>query len=115
MFGQKPPTPPNLLPFDKLLALKHQIDAEVERRKEAEIAKVTATLATFGIAIGAPAAETAKKKQKRKAQVKYQNPHNHAETWTGRGRPPKWLADFVEQGHKIEDFGVAAGGLTVVK
>ena len=39
-----------------------------------------------------------------KVAVKYRNPKNPDETWTGRGRKPNWLADALKKGQKIESF-----------
>ncbi|MNU82034.1 global DNA-binding transcriptional dual regulator H-NS [compost metagenome] len=39
-----------------------------------------------------------------KVAPKYRNPANPAETWTGRGKQPRWLAEFTKQGRKVEDF-----------
>ena len=48
---------------------------------------------------------TAKKaKAGGKVPPKYRNPSNPAETWTGRGKQPRWLAAFVAKGKKLEDF-----------
>ena len=41
-----------------------------------------------------------------KVAVKYRNKDNPMETWTGRGRQPKWLAALLKKGRKIEDFAV---------
>ena len=35
---------------------------------------------------------------------KYRNPANPTDTWTGRGKQPRWLADLVKKGKKPEDF-----------
>lgn len=35
---------------------------------------------------------------------KYRNPENHAETWSGRGRQPRWLAGQIAKGKKLESF-----------
>jgi DNA-binding protein H-NS len=37
---------------------------------------------------------------------KYKHPETHA-TWTGRGKPPKWLAGLIAQGRVKEDFLIA--------
>ncbi len=37
---------------------------------------------------------------------KYMNPDNASETWTGRGRKPRWLVAKLDQGAKIEDFAL---------
>ncbi len=41
-----------------------------------------------------------------KADIKYRHPKDRSLTWSGRGRPSKWLADLVAQGHKREEFAV---------
>lgn len=35
---------------------------------------------------------------------KYQNPNEPSETWTGRGKRPRWLTAALKMGHTIEDF-----------
>ncbi|MDQ1094653.1 DNA-binding protein H-NS [Xanthomonas sacchari] len=42
-----------------------------------------------------------------KVPPKYRNPANAADTWTGRGKQPRWLADLVAKGKKVEDFLIA--------
>ncbi|MEN2495324.1 MAG: Trans-acting regulatory protein HvrA [Hyphomicrobiaceae bacterium hypho_1] len=37
---------------------------------------------------------------------KYINPDNRSETWTGRGRKPKWLVAKLENGAAIEEFAI---------
>ena len=37
---------------------------------------------------------------------KYVNPDNRSETWTGRGRKPKWLVAKLSKGAKIEQFAI---------
>ena len=39
-----------------------------------------------------------------KVSPKYRNPANPAETWTGRGKQPRWLAAYVAQGRSAADF-----------
>jgi DNA-binding protein H-NS len=38
--------------------------------------------------------------------AKYMNPDNPSETWSGRGRKPKWLAAKLEKGKKQSDFAI---------
>src|SRR3954452_8569657 len=35
---------------------------------------------------------------------KYRNPNNPAETWSGRGRMPRWLRPQLRGGRKLDDF-----------
>jgi DNA-binding protein H-NS len=39
-----------------------------------------------------------------KVAPKYRNPANTKETWTGRGKQPRWLAAYVASGKKPEEF-----------
>lgn len=39
-----------------------------------------------------------------KVAPKYRNPDNAKDTWTGRGRQPRWMAELVAAGKKVEDF-----------
>lgn len=43
---------------------------------------------------------------KRKVPAKYRHPSTAAE-WTGRGRQPRWLADAIAKGAKLESFLIA--------
>ena len=38
--------------------------------------------------------------------VKFANPANRAETWTGRGRKPNWLVAKLGKGAKLADFAL---------
>ena len=37
---------------------------------------------------------------------KYQNPRNPTETWSGRGRQPRWLSPQLRSGKKLDDFRI---------
>lgn len=52
------------------------------------------------------AAKKATRKGRKLGKVapKYRNPANREETWTGRGKQPRWLAAQVAKGKKVEDF-----------
>ncbi|AWL27869.1 DNA-binding protein [Acinetobacter defluvii] len=46
-----------------------------------------------------------RKKTTRKAvEPRYRNKNNASETWTGRGKQPRWLVAEIEKGAKLEDF-----------
>jgi DNA-binding protein H-NS len=37
---------------------------------------------------------------------KYQNPKNPTETWSGRGRHPRWLSPQLRSGKKLDEFRI---------
>lgn len=43
-----------------------------------------------------------------KVAPKYRNPHNPDETWSGRGRPPKWVRKLQAEGVSMDDMAIAA-------
>lgn len=90
-------------------------NAELERRsaKQAAIARVKEMLSTqlegTGLNIDDILAGTVAEKRKavNKVAPKYRNPANADETWTGRGRKPLWVIDFLASGRSIEDTLIA--------
>ena len=45
-----------------------------------------------------------KSRKTAKVAPKYRNPDNPKETWTGRGKQPRWLAAETAKGRKLEEF-----------
>lgn len=46
----------------------------------------------------------ADKRERRKVAVKYRDPENQENTWTGRGMRPRWLRDKIDAGTTLESF-----------
>lgn len=42
-----------------------------------------------------------------KVLPKYQNPKSPGETWSGRGKRPRWLVSALKNGGKLEEFEMA--------
>ncbi|WP_245979078.1 H-NS family nucleoid-associated regulatory protein [Solilutibacter pythonis] len=55
------------------------------------------------------AASKAPRKATAKVEPKYRNPANAQETWTGRGKQPRWLAAYVATGRQVEEFLINKG------
>jgi DNA-binding protein H-NS len=52
--------------------------------------------------------ERAQKRRKYPAVLpRYRNPDNYSETWSGRGKQPRWLAAALTKGRAIEEFKIA--------
>ena len=97
------------------VALKKRKPATAVRRKIHALAKAEGyTVAElFGGAAGAGAgratraprkASATKGRKLGKVAPKYRNPAKPSETWTGRGKQPRWLAAETAKGRKVEDF-----------
>lgn len=46
----------------------------------------------------------AKTKPKMKVKPKYRNPDNAKETWTGRGKQPRWVGAALSSGKTLDDL-----------
>ena len=105
--------------LESLIAQAKQRKTALRKRKPiASVRKKVTDLATaegYSIAElfgGAGAAKTAARKAASPAKgrklgkvpPKYRNPANKAETWTGRGKQPLWLAGQIKKGKKLEEF-----------
>lgn len=44
------------------------------------------------------------RKTRRPAKVKYRNPADHAQTWSGRGKRPRWFSAALNAGKKEKDL-----------
>ncbi|MDD5247889.1 MAG: H-NS histone family protein [Rhodocyclaceae bacterium] len=102
------------LSITELNNLKNNIDAELVRRQESEKEKARIELEEFAKARGYTLDEllgkSAKKQRKtgsrKPAGIKYQFPENHEMTWSGRGRQPAWVKDWVASGKPLEMLAV---------
>lgn len=97
------------------VALKKRKPAATVRRKINALAKaegysVAELFGGAGAGAGAGKARTARKPSATKGRKlgkvapKYRNPAKPSETWTGRGKQPRWLAAETAKGRKVEDF-----------
>lgn len=95
-------------PLKDLLELQRKLSHAVEERKETErselLNKINSLASDAGFSLSELLAE--KPVKKAPATIKYRNPNNKDEAWTGKGRKPKWLVDLLETGKKLEEFEV---------
>ncbi|ASK35822.1 H-NS histone family protein [Alloalcanivorax mobilis] len=113
------------LSVDELEKLIKQAQKKLEKKRmdavknaQAEIGKIAKDL---GVSVEELLQEkTTRKKAARKgarkkpkaagvrkpARVKYRNPVDSSQTWTGRGKRPVWLREALENGASLESFEV---------
>lgn len=78
-----------------------------EKRKKAEaLAELKALARSRGFSLEEILEETKVRKQIAPVAAKYADPANPNNTWSGRGRKPKWLATALESGLSMEDFAL---------
>ncbi len=82
--------------------LMRQAEAARKAETAAVIAEIKKKMVDYGLSV-ADLGGTAKTTARKAVAVKYRHPST-GETWSGRGRPPHWLADEVAKGKKKEEF-----------
>ena len=99
--------------YKDLLKQREALEAQIVQAREREISQavsqVRALVAEFGLSAqdvfpSAARARTGGGTKGQKVAPKYRNPGNHAETWSGRGRQPRWLAALTAAGHKMDEY-----------
>lgn len=102
------------LTIPELEALIEQAHDLIDRKQKeavttarAEIQKIASDVGmSVEELLGLQAGKTAKKapKEKKTVAIKYRNPKDHTQTWSGRGKCPRWLQEILDQGGKMENF-----------
>lgn len=75
-----------------------------ERRKRAALAEVEEMLRAKGFTLSDVTSIAGKGKSI--SVPRYANPANPSDTWTGRGRKPKWFTDAIAAGKSPEDMAI---------
>jgi DNA-binding protein H-NS len=88
--------------------VQRAIDSYEARQKATAVAELEALAKEHGFSLAElTGAAPAKAKTRAPAIAKYRNPMNPDETWSGRGRPPRWLsAALTSVGASLEDFAI---------
>lgn len=96
----------------ELKKLLSDIPKEIMRREKSEKARIRKELealaATKGYSLEeliADAEENIKRVSKPVA-AKYRHPEDHSLNWSGRGRKPSWVVEFLAKGGKIESLAI---------
>ncbi|HJW03246.1 MAG TPA: H-NS histone family protein [Azospira sp.] len=96
----------------ELQLLQQQIPLEIKKRQEQDKAKVLNELKLIAESRGfsleqlLKGAEKGKAKAVRTVKAKYRHPENSDLAWTGRGRKPQWVQEWLNAGRKIEELAI---------
>ncbi len=98
-----------------LVELKNLLDlipAEIKRREKEEKAKlrkdIEALVLSRGFSMDDLIGESSVKeiKEKKPVAIKYRHPQDQSLSWTGRGRQPRWIVDYINNGGALEQLAV---------
>lgn len=103
-----------MLNYKELLAQRDVLDRQIEEARQTEVAAAITQVQQLIVEFNLSATDCgfaadvsnkiAFKKAKAVVAPKYRSPEG--KTWTGRGKPPKWVAQHETQGRSREDFRI---------
>jgi DNA-binding protein H-NS len=94
--------------YSDLLKFDEKIKDAIAEKRTTEAASTKEQLRALAEKSGFSLQELfgGKRGPRKASEVKYRNPKDPTQTWTGRGRKPNWLVDALKKGAKIDSFAV---------
>ena len=92
-----------------IIELEKQIAGEKKKRKRDRLKEARAAarkaIKPFGVTLNELLGEGAGGTLRKAAPI-YRNLDNPKQTWSNRGRQPKWVTDYIAGGGKLEDMRI---------
>lgn len=97
------------LSLKELKELQSQVERAIasfeDRKKKEALEKLEETARSMGFSLTELTGVSAVRKRK-PASPKYANPADPAQTWTGRGRKPRWVEAAISAGKSLDDLAI---------
>jgi DNA-binding protein H-NS len=84
---------------DKIVAQKRELEERLAKLNPGEIVRAPANADPPSMTDQAP-------RRYPKVLPKYRNPLAPLETWSGRGKRPRWLVAALKTGHELDEFRI---------
>ena len=91
---------------DELWALHLQVLQALDEKLSAEKAVLEQRLKQLRDGSAALAPASAERRNYPVVLPKYRNPNDPSETWSGRGKTPRWMKAALVSGGKLEDYKI---------
>jgi DNA-binding protein H-NS len=93
-----------MMSADELWALHERISAILPTKLDAEMHQLERRLAQLnGRIVNTPKA----RRPYPKVHPKYRNPERPSETWSGRGKQPRWVGSQLRSGKRVDELLIA--------
>ena len=95
--------------------LEEQIKQEMKKREHQEVQKAREQIIAIAQSVGVPLKDliSSSGRGSKSANagtgtvaVRFRNPADNSQQWTGRGRQPKWVKEWVEGGNSLDKLRV---------
>lgn len=95
------------LSLEELEALARDIEIEVTSRRQAERERVLQQMRELAASIGTTPEDLFRRTGKvveKVVTVKYRHPDDPLLTWSGRGKRPQWVVEYLATGKSLDDL-----------
>lgn len=95
-----------------LVVIPEEIKSRKAQEKKAALKEIAELAAKRGFKLEELIGQTSEKAAatnigtRKPAKIKYRNPADPQQTWTGRGKKPAWVAAWLNQGKSLDDLKV---------
>ena len=93
--------------------LQEQIKQEMKKRETQDLQKAREQILAIAQSVGVPIKDLlatggrgGNSSKGNSVAVRYRHPDNASQQWTGRGRHPKWVKEWVEGGKSLDKLRV---------
>ncbi|WP_338766847.1 H-NS histone family protein [Massilia sp. METH4] len=89
--------------------LQEQVKRELKKRETQDLQKAKDEILAIAQRVGLPLKELIATNPRGKGgtvAARFRNPDDAAQQWTGRGRQPKWVKDWVDAGKSIDELRI---------
>jgi DNA-binding protein H-NS len=89
----------------ELRNLQEQIKQETKKREQQDLTKAREQILAIAQSVGIPLKDLidgAVRAKTGRVAVRYRNPDDATQQWTGRGRQPKWVKEWLEAGKSLD-------------
>jgi DNA-binding protein H-NS len=97
------------LSLKDLKTLQSQVSEKIatyeQRKKQEALSALEEKAKALGYSLNELVGMAAVRKRK-PAKAKYANPDNKSQTWTGRGRKPRWIEAALKAGKSLDDMAI---------
>src|ERR1700752_1073214 len=94
------------MPIDQLWTLHETLRSMLATKVQAEKRQLEKRLEELGCTFRTLLGEVGPGQPNPKVSPKFQNPEQPSQTWSGRGRQPRWVNELLEAGRTFDELRI---------
>ena len=92
--------------LDDLWNLHERLIEVLDRKLEGEKRRLQTRLDELGRRFGGSPNDLPQRRPYPKVEPKFRNPNDPSETWSGRGKPPRWVVELLAAGRNLDEIRI---------